>query len=141
MLFSLADFRAKRTLLEERGLLGLSRYTAMDELRIKTNILFTRGHFKVLVDGRVEGAKRKRTYVPSPVTLSFPGFTLTLTVSLDGTKLAPMLRGDWPRVKGPPPYSRADSPRAGQSSWSDYSRSPYTPLQNQIFFRQLSHSQ
>jgi len=60
-------------------------------MRCKSNILFTRGHFKVLVDGRVQGAKRKRTYIPSPVSLGFPGFTLTLTLSLDCTKLAPML--------------------------------------------------
>jgi len=35
MLFWLADFRAKRTLLQERGLLGLSRYTVMDALQIQ----------------------------------------------------------------------------------------------------------
>ena len=96
MLFSLADFRAKRILLEERGLMGLSRFTCTDEMRIKPAILFTRGHFKVLADGRTPDAKKQRTFVPSAVSavsLSFPGFTLMLTIGLDGQKLAPMLIG------------------------------------------------
>ena len=92
-LYSLADFRAKRMLLEERGLLGFGRYTVTDEMRIKPAILFTRGHYKVLADGRKPGGKKERTFVPSAVSLSFPGFTLMLTIGLDGEKLAPMLIG------------------------------------------------
>ena len=53
--------------------------------------MFTKGHFKVLADGRVTGAKQQRTYAPAAVSLSFPGCTLMLTVALDGDKLAPML--------------------------------------------------
>ena len=61
MLFSLADFRAKRILLEERGLTGLSRFTCTDEMRIKPAILFTRGHFKVLAAPRCEEATNIRS--------------------------------------------------------------------------------
>ncbi len=77
MRFSLADFRAKRILLEERGLMGLRRFTCTDEMRIKPAILFTgtRGHFKVIADGRTSDAKKQQTFVPSAVSLGFPGFT------------------------------------------------------------------
>lgn len=73
MLFSLADFRAKRILLEERGLTGLSRFTCTDEMRTKPAILFTRGHFKVLADGRTPDAKKQRTFVPSAVCAAVCG--------------------------------------------------------------------
>jgi len=73
MLFSLADFRAKRILLEERGFTGLSRFTCTDEMRTKPAILFTRGHFKVLADGRTPDAKKQRTFVHSAVCAAVCG--------------------------------------------------------------------
>lgn len=84
MLFSLGDFRTKRNLCEERGYSEHGRFTVTDEMRIKATVLFSRGHYKVLVDGRKLGAKRSRTYVPVTVSLSFPGFTLVLTVARGG---------------------------------------------------------
>ena len=63
--------------------MGLSRFTS---------ILFTRGHFKVLADGRTPMQRSNEHSFPQP-SRSAPGFTLMLTIGLDGQKLAPMLIG------------------------------------------------
>ncbi len=59
MLFSLGDFRAKRNLCEERGYSEHGRFTVTDEMRIKATVLFSRGHYKVLVDSVPSGHGRR----------------------------------------------------------------------------------
>ena len=92
MLFSLADFRAKRILLEERGLTGLSRFTCTDEMRIKPAILFTRGHFKV----HAPLMQRSNEHSFSAVSLSFPSFNTDAEDRARRPKVGADIDAHWP---------------------------------------------
>ena len=85
MLFSIADFRAKRKIMEMRGLMGLDRYIVNDELRLSPKLIFNSGRVHVLRD-RSKGPV-ERAYVPSNVSTSFPSCTGMFSMSLSGKKL------------------------------------------------------
>ena len=94
MIYSLADARAKRMVLENIGLPSDINVVACDECRLKPSLLFGEGREKVCVDSRIKGAKRQRAYVPLSVSTSFSGITCVSTVTLAGRKLALMLVTD-----------------------------------------------
>lgn len=94
MLFSLADNRAKRMLLENNGLPSDANVVVNDECRPKPSLLFGEGRAQVCVDLRIKGAKDQRAYVPSEVSKSFAGVTCLSTATLNGKKRTLMLIHD-----------------------------------------------
>jgi hypothetical protein len=91
MLWSLADIRAKRLLLQERGFVGDDRITLTDEFRVSPAIIYQKGHCQLLIDGRDPEATKQRTFVPVSVSQSFPSFTVLCTLAASSEKLAVMV--------------------------------------------------
>ena len=92
MLFSIADVLAKRSLMADRGLTDLNRWTVLDEMRFSPHHLFTdNNRVGVFYNSATGEDKPQRAYVPCPVSMAFEGNTIIFTMSLSGEKRAPLI--------------------------------------------------
>jgi hypothetical protein len=94
MIYSVADTRAKRMLMENNGLPSDVNVVLNDECRLKPSLLWGEGRVQVCVDIRVKGAKSQRAFVPLEVSSSFSGITCLSSVTMVGRKLTLMLVTD-----------------------------------------------